>query len=46
VALDESLVFMQPEAQGDHDYARAVVLKPTLLGGISRTLRASGCDLS
>ena len=39
VALDESLVFMQPEALGDHDYARAVVLKPTLLGGISRTLR-------
>jgi O-succinylbenzoate synthase len=33
VALDESL------ALGDHDYARAVVLKPTLLGGISRTLR-------
>jgi o-succinylbenzoate synthase len=39
VALDESLVFMQPEALEDHGYARAVVLKPTLLGGISRTLR-------
>jgi len=39
VALDESLVFMQPESLEDHGYARAVVLKPTLLGGISRTLR-------
>ena len=39
VALDESLVLMQPEALEGHGYARAVVLKPTLLGGISRTLR-------
>jgi o-succinylbenzoate synthase len=39
VALDESLVGMEPEALEDHGYARAVVLKPTLLGGISRTLR-------
>ncbi len=39
VALDESLVGMEPEVLGDHRYARAVVLKPTLLGGISRTLR-------
>jgi o-succinylbenzoate synthase len=39
VALDESLVGMEPEALEDHDYARAVVLKPTLLGGITRTLR-------
>ena len=39
VALDESLVGMEPEELEKHDYARAVVLKPTLLGGISRTLR-------
>jgi O-succinylbenzoate synthase len=42
VALDESLVGMEPEALEDHAYARAVVLKPTLLGGISRTLRFAG----
>lgn len=39
VALDESLVGMGPEGLGWHRYARAVVLKPTLLGGISRSLR-------
>ncbi len=39
VALDESLAGMEPEALEDHRYARAAVLKPTLLGGISRTLR-------
>jgi o-succinylbenzoate synthase len=39
VALDESLAGMEPEALRDHGYIRAVVLKPTLLGGISRTLR-------
>ena len=39
VALDESIAGMEPEALEDHGYARAVVLKPTLLGGISRTLR-------
>jgi o-succinylbenzoate synthase len=39
VALDESLAGMEPEALRDHGYARAVVLKPTLLGGVSRTLR-------
>lgn len=39
VALDESLVAMEPEGLEEHLYARAVVLKPTLLGGISRTLR-------
>ena len=39
VALDESLVGMEPEALDEHQYARAVVLKPTLFGGISRTLR-------
>ena len=42
VALDESLTDMEPEALRDHGYARAVVLKPTLLGGISRTLRIAG----
>ena len=42
VALDESLVGMEPESLADHPYARAVVLKPTLLGGISRTLRFAG----
>ena len=39
VALDESLVGMGPGELGEHSYARAVVLKPTLLGGISPTLR-------
>lgn len=39
VALDESLVGMEPEEVEAHGYARAVVLKPTLLGGISRTIR-------
>jgi len=39
VALDESLVGIGPEALDGHRYARAVVLKPTLLGGVSRTLR-------
>ena len=39
VALDESLADMEPEALDDHGYAQAVVLKPTLLGGITRTLR-------
>jgi O-succinylbenzoate synthase len=38
VALDESLVGMGPENLGLHGYARAVVLKPTLLGGVSRVL--------
>ena len=39
VALDESLVGMAPGELGRHPYAAAVVLKPTLLGGVSRTLR-------
>jgi len=39
VALDESLVGIEPEALEEHRYAQAVVLKPTLLGGVSRTLR-------
>jgi O-succinylbenzoate synthase len=39
VALDESLVGMEPDELGEHHYARAIVLKPMLLGGISRALR-------
>jgi o-succinylbenzoate synthase len=42
VALDESLVGMEPEDLEAHRYAQAVVLKPTLLGGIERTLRLAG----
>ena len=42
VALDESLVGIEPEELEEHGYARAVVLKPTLLGGVSRTLRMAG----
>jgi len=38
VALDESLVGMEPDELEHHRYARAIVLKPTLIGGISRTL--------
>lgn len=38
VALDESLVGMEPGELGGYGHARAIVLKPTLLGGISRTL--------
>jgi O-succinylbenzoate synthase len=41
VALDESLVGIQPEDLEEHRYARAFVLKPTLIGGISRTLRVA-----
>lgn len=39
VALDESLVGMSPEDLRCYDYARAVVIKPTLVGGVSWTLR-------
>ncbi|MGB3681294.1 MAG: o-succinylbenzoate synthase [Rubrobacteraceae bacterium] len=39
VALDESLVGMEPGELRGHGYARAAVLKPTLLGGVSRALR-------
>lgn len=39
VALDESLAGMAPEGLRKHRYAAAVVLKPTLLGGVSQTLR-------
>ena len=38
VALDESLVGMEPGDLEGHRYARAVVLKPMLLGGISHAL--------
>ncbi|HET7270913.1 MAG TPA: o-succinylbenzoate synthase [Rubrobacter sp.] len=41
VALDESLVGIEPEELEEHRYARAFVLKPTLIGGISRTLRVA-----
>jgi len=41
VALDESLVAMDPEALDKHRYAQAYVLKPTFLGGISQTLRVA-----
>jgi O-succinylbenzoate synthase len=46
VALDESLVGMEPEELTEHRYAVAFVLKPTLLGGISRTLRVAERALS
>ena len=39
VALDESLIGMLPENLEGHPYVRAIVLKPTLLGGLSRALR-------
>lgn len=39
VALDESLVGMAPEVLAEHGYAAAVVIKPSLLGGLSRALR-------
>lgn len=38
VALDESLAGMPADGLADHGYAAAVVLKPTLLGGLSRSL--------
>jgi O-succinylbenzoate synthase len=38
VALDESLVGMGSEDLGRHAYAKAIVLKPTVLGGVSRVL--------
>jgi O-succinylbenzoate synthase len=41
VALDESLVGIEPE-EVEETFAVAFVLKPTLLGGISRTLRVAG----
>jgi O-succinylbenzoate synthase len=39
VALDESLARIEPQELEEQRYARAVVLKPTLVGGILRTLR-------
>ena len=42
VALDESLVGMEPGDLERHAYAAAVVLKPTLLGGVSRAMRLAG----
>ena len=39
VALDESLKDLTVEELGRHKYARAVILKPTLLGGLVPTLR-------
>lgn len=41
VALDESLVGMEAEELENHRYARAVILKPTLLGGLTRALGMS-----
>ena len=46
VALDESTVGMEPEALSKHRYASAVVLKPTLLGGLSRALGLANRALS
>lgn len=39
VALDETLVDVTVGELGRHRYARAVILKPTLLGGLVPTLR-------
>ena len=39
VALDETLMDIPAEALGAHAYARAVILKPTLLGGLMPTRR-------
>jgi len=37
VALDESLIGMSSDDLLSHDYSAAVILKPTLLGGLERT---------
>ena len=39
VALDETMPGLDPKALSEHRYARAVVLKPTLCGGLTKTLR-------
>jgi O-succinylbenzoate synthase len=39
IALDESLVGMPVAALQVHDYVSAIVLKPTVLGGLIHTLR-------
>jgi O-succinylbenzoate synthase len=36
VAFDESLIDMTPEELPSHTYASAIILKPTLLGGLER----------
>ena len=41
VALDESLVGIGLEELEEHRYARAFVIKPMMIGGISRTLRVA-----
>lgn len=46
VALDESLLGMEPQELEEQRYARAVVLKPMLVGGILRTLRLAQSALS
>lgn len=38
VALDESLTDIAPGALAEHDYAAALVIKPTILGGIAHAL--------
>jgi o-succinylbenzoate synthase len=38
VALDETLARLSPTELTAHDYAHAVILKPTLIGGIEATL--------
>ncbi len=39
IAIDESLVGMDSASLEQHGYAVAIVLKPTLIGGLSKTLR-------
>ncbi len=39
LALDESLLDLTPETLAGHDYVKAVVLKPTLLGGLDYVCR-------
>lgn len=39
VALDESVLDLAPETLGEHAYARALVLKPSLLGGLALAMR-------
>ena len=39
VALDESLIKMKPEELAPTEGLKAVILKPTLLGGLEKTLR-------
>ena len=46
VALDESLLGMGPGELVLHRYARAIILKPTLVGGISRTMQLAERALS